>query len=760
MKKRLFFIVMLAVMSIGQAMAGANTYFSKLTVKSKTAEGLVYLEIDENNVVLPSVYSGSITKTHSQSSIQDSVGASYNKYADVPFYAYAKPNYGYKFQEWSSTDDIVSYEDPAKAEKAIIYVRSTALKDEIMPEATVQAVFVKNEKSFDVTYLPSEGLGSYATTGVVNYPKITPGVPVKTHDNYTLTITANPLNGYGFYRWYEMDAQGNKTYLEDTNATITRSFTKETKIGAEFKAGYFKVADEYYMTLTEAISAALKSPDDKVVKMIGDYTLESNAFIPKGVTLLIPFDADNTCYEEEPENYGFTSNANYTTPSLYKTLTLAPGVHLNVSGAVSVSAKIAAGNGGSKYAGCVQGPYGHIKMEKGSNITLVNGANLYAWGYITGEGDIVAQSGSTVYENFQFTDFRGGNSSTGLAGNVQKVFPLNQYYIQNIEASLKIEYGATENLYSCVSIDRKPVPTSATFVSSTEGLFILSKGSSLVKKYDANTDRIEYILEGSAKIGGIEITQEGKTVSSVDYVLPLTNNMTVKLNPNSKLTVDNDVAMLPGFKLIIDEGAEFQLGVEKTPDLFVYDHDTWFKEKYCFTGSFIPLTYSPTRVHTRVAADLPDASIDVNGKFIVNGHLYSTANHTALFSSKGTGSVQFGSEAGELKSTYQSTQTGNEPSYSEIPVQIASLQNRDGECVSTSDVKNGDIYYNVGGFWHLNKKSGDVNSDGRVDIKDIVTLVNIINGKSTDTFGNADANEDGKVDAEDVKVLEKLILWK
>ena len=117
---------------------------------------------------------------------------------------------------------------------------------------------------------------------------------------------------------------------------------------------------------------------------------------------------------------------------------MAPGSSITVDGAISVGGKHCHTMGSLGPSG----PYGQIDMAAGSTITLRNGANLYAWGYITGDGQITAEFGATVYEYFQVRDWRGGTATSDMLGKKQKVFPLSQYYVQNIEAALTIQAGA------------------------------------------------------------------------------------------------------------------------------------------------------------------------------------------------------------------------------------------------------------------------------------------------------------------------------
>ena len=97
---------------------------------------------------------------------------------------------------------------------------------------------------------------------------------------------------------------------------------------------------------------------------------------------------------------------------------MAEGSTITVNGAISIGGRYFAA-AGSQQGRCV-GDYGYIKMESGSHIKVKNGGNLYAWGFVSGDGRITADSGATVYEFYQIADFRGGSASSNM-GN--KVFP-------------------------------------------------------------------------------------------------------------------------------------------------------------------------------------------------------------------------------------------------------------------------------------------------------------------------------------------------
>ena len=56
--------------------------------------------------------------------------------------------------------------------------------------------------------------------------------------------------------------------------------------------------------------------------------------------------------------------------------------------------------------------------------------------------------------------------------------------------------------------------------------------------------------------------------------------------------------------------------------------------------------------------------------------------------------------------------------------------------------------------------SGDANGDGKVDVADIVEIINYINGNQSDRFNatEADISGNGKVDANDVNILKEVIM--
>jgi hypothetical protein len=138
------------------------------------------------------------------------------------------------------------------------------------------------------------------------------------------------------------------------------------------------------------------------------------------------------------------------------------------------------------------GPYGAIKLEKHANITIANGANLYAWGYIfpgdTGAGTVTVQNGGKVYEVAAIADYPGSVSSTT---KLLPAFPLRAYTLRNVEVPMTLEYGAKNfGFYSIYSGSAtKKFPGFLTFVSDSDTdhpIFkFVSAGAYVTKSYSA-----------------------------------------------------------------------------------------------------------------------------------------------------------------------------------------------------------------------------------------------------------------------------------
>ena len=554
-----------------------------------------------------------------------------------------------------------------------------------------------------VTFHPAEN-GSYTVDG-------------KTiNEDYTNTqssttpyrVNATPAQGYQFMDWYDVSnnksiSRVSKTELNiEKNCTITARFTHKD-------LALFETGGLVYDDLTNAITAASGKPSP-LITQVGDGTISGSYTIPNGVTLLIPFDEMGTLYTTTPA---------YTTTTepqkAYKTLTMAAGSSITVNGgAISVGGKHFAGSSGS----CCKttGQYGQIIMQEDSSITLNNLANLYAWGYITGDGQITANSGATVYEYFQVTDWRGGNAVFSMISSLTNhVFPFSQYYVQNIEAPLTIQNGAAEKAYFSVTANNTTVSTSIDFIGST-GLFQLKSGS-ITKKYVPATGRTEYTTNGTACLDHLAVTMKlgiSYTIDSKNYVLPINGNMILNI-ASGKVTSNYDLCLLPGVQINIAKDAELEVAAS----LYVYDSAEWGDYCQCKNKKFADVDYSPTLDrHVRTEADLVDAKINVNGTLTAAGSVYTTKSGANICSSEGTGKYVQQSKPGTESTTHQATQKGSDITYVSIPITPAQLKNADGvnpSYTQTKDAVAKDTFtyckcQDCGGKWVKNLKVAEYNA--------------------------------------------------
>ena len=533
------------------------------------------------------------------------------------------------------------------------------------------------DKTATATFLPAEN-GSYTLDGTAVTAEQS-----KTQSSLTAYhVVATPAAGYQFMGWYDAASDQYISSSADAKLHIEASSSITAKFAPK-KAALFETGWQRFDDLNAAIQYAKDHKQSKIT-LVSDGAVSGSYTIPSGITLLIPSDEFHPCYTADPEA---VSTAPAAKP--FRTLTMQDGSSITLASgaAISVGGRYYAAPGGQ--TGCVVGTHGSIKMASGSSITVQRGANLYAWGFISGSGAVSVESGGTVYEWYQVLDFRGGSASSDIG---HKVFPFSQYAVQNVEVPMTLQAGATEKVSTAVYTLSSIQKTSIPFIGDS-GMFQLVSGS-LTKAYDGAADRIIYTVSGEAQVNSLRLKLAGKDINSKDYVLPLTNNMTVNLTEGSKLTINQTAALLPGVEANIAKNAELE--VSPSYNIYIYDTDEW--GGYCGTydAQYIPVLYAPGRTGKR--APLADAKVNVNGTLIADGGIYTTAGGADICSSEGTGVYKQQGALGSETTTYQYTQTGGVKVH-EIPITPAKLHNKDGTYFETAKAQTGDIINYVCGVW-------------------------------------------------------------
>ena len=541
---------------------------------------------------------------------------------------------------------------------------------------TMTNVALVSDVTATATFVPAEN-GTYTVDGKAVTEEYS-----NTQSSMTpYKVVATPADGYQFLGWYNVTtgkciATAATTALNiESDCTITARFASKT-------AALFETGGQRFDDLGDAVSYAQANGQSKIT-LATDGSISGSYTIPAGITLLIPFDAAGTLYTDAPA-------AIRTAPASkpFRTLTMSEGTSITVNGAISLGGRYFAAAGSQQ--GRPVGDYGYIKMADNSSITVKNGGNLYAWGFISGSGSVLAESGATVYEFYQIADFRGGSASSNMH---HEVFPFSQYFVQNIEVPLTLNAGANEKVYSGVYAMSTTYTTAINFIGN-DGMFKVESGS-FTKDYDEKTDRLVFTVNGKAALNTLSLKLAGMSVNSASYVLPITNNITINIQ-SGNVTINQDAALLAGVEVNIAEGAG--LTVANGKNIYFYDSDEWNSDNFVWGPcKFKSVAYAPGKAYNRSNNDLVDAKMDVNGSVTAIGAIYTTASGADICSSNGTGKYIQQGAPGKETATYQYNANGNNAVT--IPITAAKLHNADGSYTETKTAKAGDVINYVNGVW-------------------------------------------------------------
>ena len=409
------------------------------------------------------------------------------------------------------------------------------------------------------------------------------------------------------------------------NTTITADYipegTPSLLVGDRGANGFVRVN-----TLQEAITYAGSGEEhSEFIIVLSNCEANGNAVanhefvIPTGTKLLIPYNDNHTYYSGYDDQYRVHAS-NEAHPLLdetyeYRKLTLKNNAKLIVSpgASVCVAAVPQMTDNGSTYYydeetgfgsyvvyqtdengelvydpdtgdlipinsssmehnGPVHSYYGRLEIEDGSVLELEEDSDLFAFGFVTGaNGDVIAHRGSTITEFFQINDFRGGGVTLDLARNSNQ-FPFNQYYIQNIGSRITYEYGCREQVFMAIYMSKKEFSLFEEYITSNienkpidemKGLFILEEGSSLVRTYDTENDKVSYHVYGKTTIASLDVTIPRETavlygvntdkdisLDSRNYYMPITN-MQLVIEPGSELDARGKYVLLPGSSMTV-----------------------------------------------------------------------------------------------------------------------------------------------------------------------------------------------------------------
>ncbi len=626
---------------------------SKITFKVQLAtgsEGMGYVTTSSSSTVsddysAPSdSYSSSSTKCNYKTFFGANVSHVSHGTKPSQGYAFARTSDAskYHFVGWSKTNnvnDIIStdfcYGPIGKTDETMYHCHGEAKlypNTKTDDNGTFYAHFAENEV-WDFIFNPVTEGGQYTVSYTSNNVPLSATLMttsaaltlsgITNADEASFTLAATASANYRFLRWCFEYSDGTREY--DNNVNPTKKFAKSATISCEFinkDHAQFVVLGEKnaYFKLSDAIAAAKVSASKVVVlKESGKLYIETENTtyfdaaskkhtIPEDITLLIP-NSDNSA--DYVVHMGKISTEQViSTPSFTekKCMTVDAEQDFDVYGDICIYAKIVQGTGTI----C---NYGRIHLGNNSDIVLKSGSKLNAIGYVTGDenSSVVVESGAVIQEIIQMIDWRGGDAISDMvmsSGKKNRVFPINQYYVQNIETKLIAHEGAVSDVTSLAVVGGFSFPVSATMFSPASGnytgMFRLGTGVKLERYYDIAKDRINYTLrlaEGatSANVSWDQISLNLETddtaakmllssmglskISSADYVLPITNNMNIHICEGVNVDIKEDVAVLAGAKLRVDKGAKV---ATDGSSVYVYDaeqhHVQWTDATVTYTN--------------------------------------------------------------------------------------------------------------------------------------------------------------------------------
>lgn len=442
---------------------------------------------------------------------------------------------------------------------------------------------------------------------------------------YTLTFGKNMFSAAGTHKTLVTMKADNYDLPENTYVYV--------------KVKGVKVGNNYY-TIEDALDVATSGQTIFVLNDTAFATQEIAGVlyndvkfktVKTGVTLLLPFNENDTvghigAGEDGSANYKATA-ALTGTAKLYKTLVIPEGIEVIVNGKLVVGAQTGKIDAGQNQ-NAVSGNYCEISL--GGTITL-NNATLEVYGYIKGNGEIIANN-TTVIENLYLTGWLGGSESAAryvgnreigvgeALGNELKIdtpnmFPFSQYELRAIQSRVIINKGSKAQGYTKIAtgeVDIKIAKIKAqineavlTFISSdasnaSSGLFrLVGNNSKIVKSMSG--DRVRFDLYGEVTDGytsiSIKVVKATVKMASEKVFFPIDGRTDITLKNGATFTQSYMFKALPGATITVENGGVYNLNGK----LVVYDKS--------FTEKGYP------------GAARGDAKLIVNGTMNVNGAL-------------------------------------------------------------------------------------------------------------------------------------------
>ena len=487
---------------------------------------------------------------------------------------------------------------------------------------TVQTI--KDNVTATVQFDSAKGSVTANGTSVTNNTELT------LNKDVTTTLVAKAASGSQFVGWINATT----SELLSTVTTYDVPNTEDVTVKA-----IFTVDDPWFLVSkgTETKQYAIQGLNEAVVFInnSGTIVLANNATLPAGnytipqnVKMLIPFSSADTgtfgaIPDKKPELVS-TSD-----PSTYRTLKVASGATITCNGKLNVNGQRNNANQGATGTGAPKGGHGQMILQgSGTQLTIGSTGALYCYGFVSGTGTV--EVSGDLHELMQVYDWPGGTNfakwygsifgNTILGGSSKDVlFFTSHYYVQNVEAPLKVNYGGEMYIEAVLTAGSVEACSSSVIVGSDKGLFKLGSGTYLTRTYDAATDRVTYHIQGKGTVnfGYLEVNASEYNLKSNEFTIPLNNTMTVRIGSGVTINMDNRAVVMPGAQVIIDGTLNL------SERLYVMNKAD--KGSRFFANQLGPL-WTVGRGKTVRMTDLPNGQLEVNGTLNANsnGFIYTS----------------------------------------------------------------------------------------------------------------------------------------
>lgn len=389
---------------------------------------------------------------------------------------------------------------------------------------------------------------------------------IEVTEPYTLTFEKNMFSDAGTHRTLVTMEADNYDLPKNTYVYVK---VKGVKVGNN----YYTIEDALFNSKSgdtvEFISTAKEvsfAPLDIATAIYADNAYRT---VKAGVTLKLASDEDSSAKIGKPTYGNGVGNYVDTDSSKIKQkLILNESTVLEVYGNILIQGLL--GVNGPGLSGHTSG--NHSQIINNGTINLNSGVNLDLRGYIKGTGTIEARSGAIVYSPFVVYDYRGG-TNTKTVYEKAKIAPFRIYEMPNIQCNYSILYGAEHKGYLDLYASNQHRTDITTIIGNSNAMLIMEDSSSnIIKTYtkiDNGIGMTNLTITGKAKMGTLEITVSGETVSMTDVRFPMPWNYSINvgdgLNPTT-FTLPYDYKMMTGATVNVKKSATVNL----TGTLLIY----------------------------------------------------------------------------------------------------------------------------------------------------------------------------------------------